>query len=194
MPKNVNQCGTVKLGKDCTIQDNVILGNAEDGVVEIGDNATIRAGTIVYSKVKIGKGFRTGHFAMIRENSIIGDNCLVGTNSVVDGSCTIGNNVSIQTAAYITTGTVIEDNVFIGPRVCTTNDKYMFYGAKLTAPTIRKGARVGANSTILPGIVIGEGAIIGSGAVVVKDVPANAVVVGNPGKIIKMREPKKYGE
>jgi acetyltransferase-like isoleucine patch superfamily enzyme len=188
MIKNVIECGTVKLGKECTIQDNVILGHSEDGLVEIGDNAIIRAGTTIYSKVKIGKGFRTGHFAMIRENTDIGDNCLVGTNSVLDGSCKIGNNVSIQTAAYITTGTVIEDNVFIGPRVCTTNDKYMFYGAKLIAPTIKKGARVGANCTILPGIVIGENAVIGSGAVVTRDVPPGAVVVGNPGRILKMRD------
>ncbi|HSW57466.1 MAG TPA: acyltransferase [Dehalococcoidales bacterium] len=194
MSTNVNQCGTVKLGKECIIQDNVILGNSPDGVVEIGDNSIIRAGSIVYSNVKIGRGFRTGHFAMIRENTVIGEKCLVGTNSVLDGNCTIGNNVSIQTAAYITTGTVIEDDVFIGPRVCTTNDKYMYYGAKLAAPVIKKGARVGANSTILPGIVIGEGAVIGSGAVVVKDVPANGVVVGNPGRIIKMREAEKYGK
>jgi acetyltransferase-like isoleucine patch superfamily enzyme len=188
MPVNVIHHGQVKLGQECSVQDNIILGSSEDGKLEIGDKAVIRAGTVIYSGVKIGKGFRTGHFAMIRENTVIGDNCLVGTNSVLDGSCQIGNNVSIQTAAYITTGTVIEDNVFIGPRVCTTNDKYMFYGAKLVAPTIKKGARVGANSTILPGIVIGENAVIGSGAVVTKDVPPGVVVVGNPGRILKMRD------
>jgi acetyltransferase-like isoleucine patch superfamily enzyme len=193
MPENVIKCGTVILGQDCIVQSNVILGNADNGVTEIGDNANIRAGAIIYSGVKIGKNFRTGHFAMIRENTTIGDNCLVGTNSVLDGSCKIGNNVSIQTAAYITTGTTIEDDVFIGPRVCTTNDKYMYYGAKLVACTIKKGARIGANSTILPGILVGEGAIIGSGTVVVKDVPPNAIVVGNPGKILKMRDSKKYG-
>jgi UDP-3-O-[3-hydroxymyristoyl] glucosamine N-acyltransferase len=65
----------------------------------------------------------------------------------MENNCVIGNKVSIQTDAYITTGTIIEDNVFIGPRVCTTNDKYMYYGAKLAAPTIKKGARIAA---ILP--------------------------------------------
>jgi acetyltransferase-like isoleucine patch superfamily enzyme len=185
--KNVNKYGKVVLGKDCTIQDNVILGNTADGLVTIGDNAIIRSGTVIYSNVKIGNGFRTGHNALIRENTEIGDKVLVGTNSVLDGSCRVGNNVSIQTDAYITTGTVIEDNVFIGPRVCTTNDKYMYYGAKLTAPTIKKGAKIGGNATLLPGIVVGEGAIVGSAAVVTKDVPPGVTVVGNPARILKSK-------
>lgn len=186
--KNVNRYGEVVLGQNCTVQDNVILGNAEDGRVTIGDNATIRSGCIIYSKVKIGNGFRTGHNALIRENTEIGDNVLVGTNSVLDGSCKIGSNVSIQTDAYITTGTVIEDNVFIGPRVCTTNDKYMFYGAKLAAPTIKRGARIGGNATLLPGVVVGEGAIVGSAAVVTRDVPPGVTVVGNPARVLKSRD------
>jgi acetyltransferase-like isoleucine patch superfamily enzyme len=185
MSQNVIQYGKITLGANDVIGDNVILGHLETSEVVIGDAALIRSGSIIYSKVKIGNGFRTGHNILIRENTEIGDNCLVGTNSVLDGNCKIGSNVSIQTDAYITTGTIIEDNVFIGPRVCTTNDKYMYYGAKIAAPIIKKGARVGGNSTLLPGVVIGEGAIIGSGSVVTKDVPPGKVVVGNPARIIK---------
>jgi acetyltransferase-like isoleucine patch superfamily enzyme len=127
---------------------------------------------------------KTGHNALIRENSEIGDNVLIGTNVVLDGNCRLGNNISIQTGAYITAYTTVEDNVFIGPWVVTTNDKYMVAGAKLIGPTIKKGARIGANSTLLPGIVIGEGAVVGSGSVVTKNVAPRTTVVGNPAKAI----------
>jgi acetyltransferase-like isoleucine patch superfamily enzyme len=133
---------------------------------------------------------RTGHGVLIRENSEIGDNVLIGTNSVIDGNCKLGNNISVQTGAYITRHTTIEDDVFIGPRVVTTNDKYMVYGAKLIGPTIKKGAKIGANAIILPGVVIGEGAIVGSGSVVTKDVPAGATVAGNPARLMKRKTSK----
>jgi acetyltransferase-like isoleucine patch superfamily enzyme len=183
--KSISRQGNVILGKETNIQENVVLGNSEQGLVTIGNNALIRSGSIIYSNVKIGNDFKTGHNVLIRENTIIGDKVLVGTNSVVDGSCKIGNNVSIQTDAYITTYTTIEDNVFIGPRAVTTNDKYMYYGAKLIGPTIKKRARIGANATILPGITIGEDAVVGSGAVVTKDVPPGVTVVGNPARVLK---------
>jgi acetyltransferase-like isoleucine patch superfamily enzyme len=182
---NVSKLGNVILGVNCLIQDNVTLGNSESGLLFIGDNALIRSGSIIYSNVKIGNGLKTGHNVLVRENSKIGHNVLIGTNSVLDGNCSIGNNVSVQTDAYITAYTTIEDDVFIGPRAVTTNDKYMYYGAKLIGPTIKRGARIGANSTILPGVVIGEGAVVGAGAVVTRDVPAGATVVGNPARILK---------
>ncbi len=179
MPKEIIQYGEVKLGADVKVEDNVILGHQKDGVTIIGDNALIRSGTVIYSGVRIGRNFRTGHNVLIRENTEIGDNVLIGTNSVVDGNCKIGSDVSMQTGVYVTAYTVVEDGVFLGPYSVTTNDKYMQVGAKLIGPTIKKGARIGANATILPGVVIGEGAVVGSGAVVNKDVPAKAIVVGN---------------
>ncbi len=179
------------IGSDYIIQDNVILGHSDTGQTIIGDKALIRSGSIIYSNVKIGHNFRTGHHVLVRENSDIGDDVMIGTNSVVDGNCKIGSHVSIQTDAYITAYTTIEDDVFIGPRAVTTNDKYMFYGAKLIGPTIKKGARIGANATLLPGVVIGEGAVIGSGAVVTKDVPAGVTVVGNPARILRRKEEVK---
>lgn len=180
--KNISKRGNVLLGENCVIQENVTLGNSKDNWVIIGDNALIRSGTIIYSNVEIGNGLRTGHRVLIRENCKIGDNVLIGTNSVLDGNCQVGNNVNVQTDAYITAYTTIEDDVFIGPRVVTTNDKYMFYGAKLAGPTIKKGAKIGANATLLPGVVIGEGTVVGSGAVVTKDVPAGMTVAGNPAR------------
>jgi len=177
----------IKTGNNCIIQDDVIIGQSDKGQVIIGDNALIRSGSIIYSDVKIGNGFKTGHRALIRENSEIGDNVLVGTNAVLDGNCKLGSNISIQTGAYITAYTTVEDNVFIGPWVVTANDKYMVPGAKLIGPTIKKGARIGANATLLPGVVIGEGAIVGSGAVVTRDVASGTTVVGNPARVLRKR-------
>jgi acetyltransferase-like isoleucine patch superfamily enzyme len=187
MTTNISKPSNIIIGDDYVIQDDVILGSTDDSQLIIGNKALIRSGSIIYSNVKIGNNFRTGHKVLIRENSEIGDNVLIGTNSVVDGNCKLGNNISIQTDVYITAYTTIEDNVFIGPRVVTTNDKYMFYGAKLIGPHIKKGARIGANSTILPGVVVGEGAIVGSGSVVTKDVPAGITVVGNPAKELRRK-------
>ena len=185
MSAGVIKHGRIIFGKNCLIQDNVILGNSDIGKLTIGDNAIIRSGSVIYSGVNIGGNFRTGHNVLIRENTEIGDGVLIGTNSVVENSCKIGNDVSIQTNVYITTNTIVEDKVFMGPCSVTTNDKYMQLGATLIGPTIKKGARIGANSTILPGVVIGEDAVIGSGAVVTRDVPAGATVAGNPARTIK---------
>ena len=177
--------GRVTIGERTTVQENVILGSAEDGGLDIGKGSTIRSGTVIYSAVKIGDNFRSGHNVLIRENTRIGDNVLVGTNSVVDGDCQIGSKVSIQTGVYVTRYTAIEDGVFLGPCSVTTNDKYMKYGAVLKGPVIKRGARIGANSTIMPGITVGEGAIVGAGSVVTKDVPPRKVVMGVPARVVR---------
>jgi acetyltransferase-like isoleucine patch superfamily enzyme len=182
------------LGKNVKIQKDVSIGEFppdSEGIVEIGDNSLIRLGSIIYKNVKIGSKFKTGHYVLIRENTIIGNNVVVGTLSVIDGSTKIGNNVSIQTGVYIPINTLIEDDVFIGPHAIFTNDKYMInpqvYSKKpeLKGPIIRKGSRIGAGSVILPGIEIGEYSIVGAGSVVTKNVPPYSVVVGNPARKIK---------
>ena len=180
MTENVITRGDVRIGEGTVIQDNVILGHQDDGAITIGENSIIRSGAIIYSNVRVGRNLRTGHNILIRENTDIGDDVLVGTNVVIDGNCKIGSRVAIQTNVYITTYTILEDDVFMGPCSVTTNDKYMRYGEELKGPVISKGARIGANSTILPGIVIGEGAVVGAGSVVTKDVGREQVVFGNP--------------
>jgi perosamine synthetase len=183
--KHVVLRGQVHIGKGTVIEDNVILGHRDDGVLTIGEDSRIRSGSIIYSDVSIGRGLKTGHNVLIREETQIGDNVLVGTNTVVDGHCRVGNGVAMQTNVYLTAYSTVEDGVFLGPCSVTTNDKYMEYGAKLAGATIKKDARIGANSTILPGITIGEKAVVGSGTVVTKDVPDKAVVVGNPAREIQ---------
>jgi acetyltransferase-like isoleucine patch superfamily enzyme len=188
MSENLIKYGKVVLGSDVTLGDNVILGHKDDGVLTIGDKAVIRSGSIIYSDVRIGNNFRTGHNILVRENTEIGDGVLIGTNSVVENNCKIGSDVSIQTCVYITTNTVLEDKVFMGPCSVTANDKYMQAGAKLIGPTIKKGARIGANSIILPGVVVGEEAIVGSGSVVTKNIPPYTTVAGNPARILKRKD------
>ncbi len=156
----------------------------------IGKNPLIRSNSIVYNDVDIGDNFRTGHGVTIREKTTIGDNVLIGTNSVVEGHCSIGNNVSIQSNVYIPTNTIIEDLVFIGPCACFTNDKYPIrIDFDLKGPVIKKGASIGANSTFLSNIEIGEGAMVAAGAIVTMDVPDYFLAIGAPARIKPL--PKK---
>jgi len=184
----------VELGIDSVIEDYCVIGapprgyNEGDLKTTIGQGAYIRSHTIIYAGNRIGKNFQTGNKANIRELNEIGDNVSVGTLSVVEHHVLIGNNVRIHTQAFVPEYTVLEEDTWIGPNVVITNAKYpLSPDAKKTlkGPTIKKGAKIGANATILPGIIIGENALIGAGSVVVRDVPDGAVVAGNPARVIK---------
>ena len=150
----------------------------------IGKNALIRSNSIIYNDVEIGKNFKTGHGITIREKTTIGDNVLIGTNTVIEGHSSIGNDVSIQSNVYIPTNTIIEDYVFIGPCACFTNDKYPIrVDFDLKGPVIKRGASIGANSTFLSNIEIGEGAMVAAGAIVTMDVPEYFLAIGAPARI-----------
>lgn len=119
---------------------------------------------------------------------VIGEDCNICDFVLLEDGVVIGNNVAVKSGVYLWNGILIEDNVFIGPNATFTNDKYPESGNRSFQPLmtlIRKGASIGANATILPGVTIGEYAVIGAGAVVTKDVPNGAKVVGNPAKQIK---------
>ncbi|MBP2133093.1 acetyltransferase-like isoleucine patch superfamily enzyme [Methanomicrobium sp. W14] len=167
------------------------IGKNDFTGVNIGKNCVLRPGTVIYSDVKIGDNFSSGHHVMIREKTFIGDNVSVGSNCIIEGNCTFGNNVSLQSLVYIPTNVLIEDNVFIGPNTVLTNDPYPPHGG-IKGPVIKKGASIGANATILPGITIGEGSLVGAAAVVTKDVPAGTLAVGNPARIKEL--PKGAGK
>lgn len=150
----------------------------------IGKNAKIRSGTIIYEGSKIGNSLETGHNAVIREENIIGDHLSIWSNSVIDYGCKIGNNVKIHSNCYIAQFTNIEDDVFIAPGVMFANDRYP-PSKNLIGPTIKRSARIGINSTLLPGVTIGEYALIGAGSVVTKDIPPRAIAYGNPAEVKK---------
>lgn len=139
--------------------------------VEIG------AGTVIHDQVNLFK-------------CTIGKNCKVDAYVYVEEGVVIGDNCKIRPFVFIPTGVAIEDNVFIGPNVSFTNDKYPKARGewKLLRTRIEKGASVGANSVILPGVTIGEDALVGAGSVVTEDVPSRAIVAGNPARIMGYRD------
>ena len=138
---------------------------------------------VIEDNVKIGKGTKIWHHAQIRERAEIGENCIFGKDVFIDTTVKIGNRVKVQNRASVYKGATIEDEVFIGPHTVITNDrKPRAFGPPWTAMStlIEKGASIGAMSTIICGITIGEYAMVGAGSVVTKDVPAHALVYGNP--------------
>lgn len=152
----------------------------------LGNDCIVRSGAVLYSNVQLGDDVSIGHDALIREGVSIGDQTKVGTHVVVDGETKIGSHVSIQTGVYICTYSTVEDGVFLGPCCIFTNDKYVTQKPfELIGPTVKKGASVGANALLFPGVTVGEGAVIGSQAMVNSDVPPRTVFVGIPAKKIR---------
>ncbi len=134
----------------------------------------------------IGNGVRIWHFCHIMPNCVIGENCNIGQNVMIGKGVLLGNNVKVQNNVSVYEGITCEDNVFIGPSVVFTNvvnpRSAISRKHEFKQTLIRQGATIGANATILCGIIVGEYAFIGAGAVVTKSVPAYALVTGNPAK------------
>lgn len=136
----------------------------------------------------IGEGTRIWQFVVILKGAKIGNECNICAQTLIESDVVIGDRVTLKSGVQLWDGTRIENDVFVGPNVTFTNDLYprsKEYPAQFNGITIKRFASIGANSTILPGITIGEYAMIGAGTVVTKNIPAHAVVVGNPGKIIR---------
>lgn len=191
----------VKLGKNVVIEDFCIIGvpprGHKEGELEtiIGDDSVIRSHTVIYAGNKIGKKFQTGNKANVRELNDIGDNVSIGTLSVVEHHVKIEDNVRIHTQVFIPEYSVLMKDSWVGPNVVFTNAPYpksKNVKDELVGPTLHPHAIVGANSTLLPGVHIGENAIVGAGSVVTKDVPEGHVVAGNPAKFMKKKTDLPY--
>lgn len=183
----------VILGANVTIDPSATVGHPPRGkapgelTTRIGDGAVIRANAVIYAGVTIGSRFQCGHGAMIRENNVIGANCSVGTNAVLEPGNRIGDRTRIHSGCFLENVTLGND-VFIGPNVVFTDDPHppcVECTHVVGGATVEDGVAIGANSTLLPAVRIGAGALIGAGSVVTKDVDAGMVYAGNPAKPIK---------
>jgi acetyltransferase-like isoleucine patch superfamily enzyme len=191
----------VELGEDVFVGDYAVVGKQpvlgrrstalrdELPPLAVGDGASILAGAVIFAGTRLGAGVIVGDQACVRERCDLAEEVVVGRGAFVENDVTIGARTKIQANAYVTAYSVVEEDVFIAPGVITTNDNFMGRTERRHAlrkgPTIRRGARIGAGAVLLPGIEIGAEAFVGAGAVVLADVPARAVVVGNPARQIR---------
>jgi acetyltransferase-like isoleucine patch superfamily enzyme len=190
------------LGDGVTVGDNSVLGrppkpaktstlkaDADLPPLEVGPGTTIGSGVVLYAGTLIGCDCLIADQSFIREKCVIGDAVIVGRGVTVENETTIGSHVKIQSQSYITAWMTIEDHVFIAPCVVTTNDNFMgrteerFKFRK--GPTIKRGARVGANTTLLPGVTIGREAFVAAASTVTRDVPDGTLVMGSPARPVR---------
>lgn len=137
---------------------------------------------------EIGDGTKVWQFVVVLKGAKIGENCNICAHTLIEGDVLVGNSVTVKSGVQLWNGTRVGNNVFIGPNATLTNDIFprsKKFPDKFSGISIEDGASIGANVTLLPGITVGRNAMVGAGSVVTQDVPENAVVVGNPSKIIR---------
>lgn len=193
----------VRIGEGCVINDGAILGKRpgkaslsattgdprEYPPLSLGKAVTVGAGCILYVGAAIGDMIFFGDLATVREDVMIGEFSIIGRGVTVENKVTIGRKCKIETEAYITAFSTIGDYCFIAPCVAFTNDNFLGRTEErkkhFGGPTLKRGARIGANATILPNLVIGEDALVAAGSVVTKDVPPRMIVLGSPAKVLR---------
>jgi acetyltransferase-like isoleucine patch superfamily enzyme len=187
------------IGAGCTIEDRALLGkrprlakssgaHGEVGGLSLAPGATVCCGAVVFAGASLGQDAIVGDQSFVRERSSIGAGSVIGRGSVVDNDVTVGARVRVQTNVYLTAFTVVEDDVFVGPGVVTTNDDTMARhapGVPLRGAILRRACRIGGGAVLTPGVQIGEEAFVAAGALVTSDVPARAVVMGAPARVVR---------
>ena len=170
----------------CLVSLRAVAPSLDTGL-RIGKDARLRSHTVIYGGSVIGDNLQTGHGVLIREATTIGDDVSIGSHSVVEHHVTIGNRVRIHSNAFIPEYSILEEGSWVGPNAVFTNARFPLSPTakdELAGPHLQRGAKIGANATLLPGVVIGRDALVGAGSVVTKDVPGGAIVVGNPARVI----------
>jgi acetyltransferase-like isoleucine patch superfamily enzyme len=189
---------STEIGDGVDIRDNSVLGRPpksstistrkverELSPLQIGDHSIIGACVTLYAGTKVGVGVMIADMASIRELCDIKGHTIVGRGVVVEYETVIGENVKIQAGCHVTGNMIIEDHVFLGPEVTTANDPYMDrVKGEFKGPHVKRGARIGSNATLLPGVVIGEEALVTAGALVGTDVPDGKIAAGLPARLI----------
>jgi acetyltransferase-like isoleucine patch superfamily enzyme len=196
---NIKLHPDVVIGKNSNIGHNTTIHNSILGTINIGSDCIVGNYSILEDNVTVADETKIWHYTHIRSDVTIGKKCILGNYVYIDSGVTIGNETKIQNYVPVYHGVELEDGIFLGPNSLTTNDMIPrartetgdIQGEsdwKVTSTHISKDVSIGAGAVIRPGVTIGEKALIGAGAVVIRDVPPGAVVVGNPGKIIKYVE------
>ncbi|MFH1219766.1 MAG: DapH/DapD/GlmU-related protein [Candidatus Eisenbacteria bacterium] len=198
------------VGENVVIGDNSVIGKVpmrgaistlkakEHPACVISDGCMIGALAAIYRGARIGQGVMVADLASVREDVEIGKFTIVGRGVAIENDTRIGKYVKIETNAYVTAHTRIEDRCFIAPMVTMTNDNFLgrteerFKYTK--GPHLKKGARIGANATLMPGVTIGEDAVVGAGSLVTRDVPPRKIVAGVPAGIFKDTPPEQLLE
>lgn len=190
--KEISPAGLVA-GDGCVFSASASIGvlprGAEPGELQVvfGSQCIIRSSATIYAGSVFGDRVQTGHGALVREDNIVGSDVSLGTNAVLEPGNRIGDRVRIHSGCFLERVT-IEDEVFVGPNVTFTDDLHPpcpSYDRCVQGALVRRGASIGGNSTILPGVVIGARSLVAAGSVVVHDVPEGVVVVGNPARVIR---------
>jgi len=141
----------------------------------------------------IGSGTRIWQFVVVLAKARIGRNCNINAHCFVENDVVVGDNVTVKCGNYLWDGLRLEDNVFVGPNATFTNDRMprsQVYPESFPITRVKRGASIGAGAIILPGITIGAGAMVAAGAVVTRDVPDQALVVGSPARVVRLLEPQ----
>jgi acetyltransferase-like isoleucine patch superfamily enzyme len=191
--------GDTVIGPGCVIGDHAVLGRepvlspsssaagAATGQLRLGAGAVVGAGSIVFAGASVGDGAIVGDQAFVRERSSVGAGSVIGRGSALDNDVAVGARVRVQSGVYLCARTVVEDDVFVGPGAYTTNDHTMARHrpeADVRGPLLRRACRVGGGALLLPAVEVGEEAFIATGAVVTRDVPPRAVVMGVPARVV----------